>query len=128
MTDSVLLDTSFLIDFLRGHPAARSLWDSLSHEGVLFGCCAVNVEEVYAGMKSGEEGATDVFLQALRYYPISRAAARRAGAYRREFRQRGITLHTADTLISGVCAVLGLGLVTRNVEHFPMRDFAVIGY
>ena len=126
--EKALLDTSFLIDFLRGRQAAKVRWDALVREGVLLGCCAVNVEEVYAGMKPGEEEITASFLNALRYFPLSRAAARKAGEYRREYRLRGVTLHTPDALIAGVCAVFRLALVTRNVDHFPMKDFPVLDY
>jgi predicted nucleic acid-binding protein len=126
--EEALLDTSFIIDFLRGRGEARTLWDRLAAEGVIFACCAVNVEEVYAGMKRGEEAATGVFLRSLRYVPVTRAAARQAGKYRREFRERGVTLHTPDTLIAGVCAVFGLALVTRNADHFPMDDFPILTY
>ncbi len=127
-TESVLLDTSFIIDFLRGRPEAKSVWDAMGRDGVIFCCCAINVEEGFAGMKPGEEDDTLAFVRALRYYPISRAAARRAGTYRREYRLRGITLHTPDTLIAGVCSIHGLALVTRNLDHFPMKDFPVMGY
>lgn len=117
-----------MIDFLRGHSEAKARWDALVRDGVLLGCCAVNIEEIHAGMKPGEEKATGAFLGALRYYPLSRAAARKAGDYRREYRLRGITLHTADTLIAGVCAMFRLALITRNQDHFPMDDFPVLTY
>lgn len=128
MIERVLLDTSFIIDFLRGRPEAGKRWDSLIREEVILGCCAVNIEEVYAGMKPDEERITSTFLQALYYFNLTREAARKAGEYRREYRGRGITLHTPDTLIAGVCSYHGLALVTKNASHFPMDDFPVINY
>ncbi len=54
--------------------------------------CAVTVGEFYSGLQPLQHAQSDAFFSTLRYWDISRSAARQAGIWRREFRERGITL------------------------------------
>ena len=57
----VLLDTTVLIDVLRGRPAAARLGSLRGEQDVAF-VCAINVEEVIRGLRPGEEvGARRLF-------------------------------------------------------------------
>ena len=66
-----LLDTSVIIDVLNGKRNRDSLLRGLLSQGDLLACCAVNVSEVYAGMRPKEETKTEAFLQSLDYYEIN---------------------------------------------------------
>ncbi len=46
-----LLDTTVIIDYLRGKDKTVKLIRKLFFEGSFLGCCPINVIEVYAGMK-----------------------------------------------------------------------------
>ena len=46
-----LLDTTVIIDYLRGKEKAVKLLNKLSSEGSLLGCCPINIIEVYTGMR-----------------------------------------------------------------------------
>jgi predicted nucleic acid-binding protein len=87
--------------------------------GDRLGCCAVNVAEVYAGMRPGEAQATDALLNSLDYFEITREIARRAGEIKFQHARRGRTLSVPDTLIAAVALGYGLTLVTDNVKDFP---------
>lgn len=120
----LVLDTTVLIDVLRGRPAADRLEELLAADELLL-TTAVNVEEVIRGLRPAEQDAVDLLLDGLRIVPIRRQEAERAGRWRREFAARGITLHQADCLIAAAAYTAGGRLATANVKDFPMPGLAV---
>lgn len=121
---ALVLDTTVLIDALRGRPAAARLRELASRREVLL-TTAVNVEEIIRGLPPSEQSAADALFTAVRVLPIRESDARRAGAWRREYAVRGITLHQADCLIGAVATGIGARLATSNTKHFPMPELAV---
>lgn len=120
----LVLDTTVLIDALRGRPAAdriRGLLDA----GELLLTTAVNVEEIVRGLRATEHAAADSLLTGLRILPIRRGEAKRAGSWRRAHAERGITLHQADCLIAAATVGVGARLATANVKDFPMAELTV---
>jgi len=107
---SVLLDTTVLIDVLRGRPAVERLID-LRAVGTVPWVCAVNVEEVWRGVRRAEEAAVRRLFDGVRVVPISRAEGERAGAWRRDFAARGITLGQADCLIAAAAVIFANVLI-----------------
>jgi predicted nucleic acid-binding protein len=120
----VLLDTTVLIDVLRGRPAASRVL-SLRTGGRVPWTCAINVEEVWRGLRPQEEEAAGGLLDALRWVDLGRAEARRAGAWRRQFATRGMTLAQADCLIAAAAVAIGVPLATANPKDFPMEELKV---
>ena|SRR3954449_6944763 len=120
-----LLDTDIIIDTLNGKRRRYHLLTDLLEDGHLLACCAINVTEVYAGMRPGEESRTEEFLESLRYYPITSPVARIAGLLKRDFSKKGVTLSATDTIIAAVALDYGLTLITANRKHYPMKDLDV---
>lgn len=121
---ALVLDTTVLIDALRGRPAAARLRDLAARREVLL-TTAVNVEEIIRGLRQSEEAVADALFTAIRVLPVREPDARRAGAWRREHAARGITLHQADCLIGAVTVGIGARLATGNVKDFPMPQLTV---
>ena len=48
-----------------------------------------------------------------------------AGRWRREFAERGVTLHQADCLIAAAAVGVGAALATANVRDYPMAGVEV---
>jgi predicted nucleic acid-binding protein len=119
-----LLDTTVLIDSLRGLAAAERLRGLRESERVPY-ICAVNVEEVLRGARAEEEVAVARFLGGLRIAPLGRAEGERAGRWRRDFARSGLTLSQADCLIGAAAVGVGARLVTGNPRHFPMDELEV---
>jgi predicted nucleic acid-binding protein len=94
----------------------------LVEQGNILACCAINVAEVYAGMRPKEEERTSAFLGSLDYFPITFAAASLAGELKRDFAKKGATLSLADCMIAAVAIQYRVALITDNVKDFPMRD------
>jgi predicted nucleic acid-binding protein len=120
-----LLDTSVIIDVLNGKRGRRELLLGLVNQGHLLACCAINVTEVYAGLRPTEESATEELLRSLEYYHLTWPVARLAGLLKRDYRRKGATLTVADAMIAAVALVHGLTLMTDNVKDFPMKELVL---
>lgn len=117
MSDFVL-DTSILIDVLRGHEAAVELVAGL---GSVPACSEVTRVEVLRGMRGPERQATEHLLETVEWIVLDEPLARRAGALGRRWR-RGHDLSTSDLVIAATVEELEAELLTLNVRHFPMFE------
>ena len=123
--NTYLLDTSVMIDLLNGKRGRDALLMQLLSEGHLLACCSINVTELYAEMRPGEQAKTDSFIDSLEYYPVTKAVARHAGRLKYEWARKGATLSTADTTIAAVALAHNVVLLTDNRKHYPMPDLRV---
>ena len=121
----LLLDTGFLIDVLNDRRGRADLMERLIVERHPLACCAINVAEVYAGLRGPEAQKTETLLRQLTYVPINWEAAKLAGDLKREWARKGKTLTLTDTTIAAVCITEGLTLLTDNRKHFPMRELSL---
>jgi predicted nucleic acid-binding protein len=105
---------------LNGKRDRKAVLEGLLRQGNTLACCAINVAEVYAGMRSHEAEATNALLKSLDYYEISWEIARKAGELKFQQARRGRTLSLADTIIAAVALSNELKLITDNVRHYPI--------
>lgn len=120
----ILLDSTVLIDALRGRPAGERL-RALRRQGDEPWTCAISIEEIWRGLLPGEEAVAQRLVRGLRCAPLRASEGIRAGRWRREFAGRGITLHQADCLIAAAAAGINAHLATGNPADFPMDDITV---
>jgi predicted nucleic acid-binding protein len=118
----LLLDTTVLLDVLRARQNRRSLLAELLGGGHVLATAAINIGEVYAGMRLGEENRTEAFLSSLDCYPITGAIARRAGSLKSAWAHKGRTLSLADMMVAATALEHGLSLVTDNRKDFPLSE------
>ena len=116
----VLVDTSVLIDHLRGDPRAVALFASRSAAGDEIWSVTPVRTEVLAGMRRAEEARTRALLTALRWQDITVDLADRAGALAARYLRSHQGVDTVDYLIAAGVEHLGALLLTQNVRHFPM--------
>jgi predicted nucleic acid-binding protein len=114
---TVLLDTSVVIDILRGAAPAVAYARGLPEPPI---CSEITRVEVVRGLRSGERLATERLFATLRWVPVDEPIARRAGELGRRFRRSHQGLATADLIIAATVQELGCELATLNVRHFPM--------
>jgi predicted nucleic acid-binding protein len=119
-----VLDSTVLIDYLRGRPAVDRV-SALRAAGDVAATTGVNVEEIVRGLRPTEVGAVRSLFDGLLVLRIGRRAGWQAGTWRREFAARGVTLFQADCLIAAVAFVHGATLLTGNPKDFPMTGLAV---
>jgi predicted nucleic acid-binding protein len=115
----VLLDSSILIDLLRGHRPALDYVKALDQLPV---ASEITRVEVLRGVPSGERRMTERLLGTLGWLPIDEPIARRAGDLGRRWRGSHRGLATADLVIAATALEHDLALATLNVRHFPMFD------
>ncbi|HEV2689319.1 MAG TPA: type II toxin-antitoxin system VapC family toxin [Bryobacteraceae bacterium] len=118
----ILLDTSVIFDHLNGRFGRTAYLQHLLEQGHSLACCAVNITEVYAGIRQGEERRTEAFIDALECLPVTPAIARQAGLLRRDWRAKGQTLSYTDVTIAAVALANQAPLLTDNRKHFPEED------
>lgn len=121
----VLLDTTVLIDVLRGRAEALRRLAALRSSGDSPCTCAINVEEVVRGLRPSEHAAARTLVRALRLVPLRDAEGWQAGEWRRRYGARGTTLAQADCLVAAAALAAGGRLATGNPRRFPMRELAV---
>ena len=122
---SCLLDTDIAIDFLRRCDYARKLLEHRAGEGLL-AISTLTQLEIYRGMKTIEQQATNAFLDGLVSVAVDIQIARRAGSMPVENRTRGVTVGIADAIIAATALHLNVPLLTNNVEHYPFADLTVV--
>src|SRR5277367_6552969 len=96
----LLLDSSVLIDALRRRKGRREWLADLVRDGVVLSTSALNVAEVYAGMRPEEEERTKAFLTALECREITAIVAEAAGKLKKQWAQKGRSLTFADTIVA----------------------------
>lgn len=121
---ALLLDTTVLIDVLRGRPAAERLRSLRRSEEAPF-TSGINVEELMRGIRPGERRSVERLIDGLRIAPLGRREGETAGMWRRDFAARGVTLSQSDCLIAAAAVGVGARLATGNPKDFPMRHLVV---
>jgi len=122
---AILLDTTVLIDLLRGRPGAAGRLHALRLAGDQPYACAVNVEEIARGLREQEEQAAQSLFAGLRIVPLAADEGWRAGVWRRIFAAQGQTLAQSDCLVAAAAFSLGGRLATGNPRDFPMPGLTV---
>ena len=115
-----VVDTSVLIDHLRGDLRAVRVLTEAATEGHELLSATVVRTEILAGMRRGEEIATRKLLDHLRWIDITTEVADRAGELARRYLRSHPGVDTIDYLIAAATESVGAELKTQNVKRFPM--------
>ena len=115
----VLLDSSIVIDLLRGHQPALEFISGLD---AVPAASEITRVEVLRGVRSGERRMTERLLGTFGWIALDEPIARRAGDLGRRWRASHRGLATADLVIAATTLEHELDLATLNVRHFPMFD------
>lgn len=116
----VLLDTTVLIDCMRGNKSRPQLLAELVARRVVLATSAASVAELFAGLKPEHEARADALLRELEVIDVSYEIARQAGKLRYSWARRGKTLSLPDALIAATAIAAGAALATDNQRDFPM--------
>lgn len=116
---SVVLDTTILVDHLRGVGSATEYLASLDSRP---SCSEISRIEVIQGLRSSERRTAEGLFASIEWVPVSESVARRAGELGRRWRRSHSGIGIADLAIAATAQELSVGLATRNVKHFPMFE------
>lgn len=117
----LVLDTSVLIDHLRGRPpaAAALIPDAIARGDELWSSYVVRAE-VLAGMRPSEEDATRDLLRLISWHDVDESVSEAAGALGRSYLASHPGIEVADLIVAALARQLDADLKTTNVKHFPM--------
>jgi len=119
-----LLDTTILIDYLKG-TSVRERVNAFAQTNDFVCTTAINVEELYRGLRPKELKAAERLIEGLAVVPLGAVEGRRAGTWRREFAAKGFTLSQPDCLIAAAAWSSGAVLATGNPKDFPFKEVTV---
>jgi predicted nucleic acid-binding protein len=110
-----------IIEALRGRRRVIERLLAVESAGTPTYCCAVAWAEIYAGVRGGEEAATESFFRARGEVTLDAETGRRAGSYLSRY-ARSHALEIADALVAAAASTAGLLLWTLNRRDYPMPD------
>lgn len=117
---TVLVDTSILIDHLRGNSGARQVLRTAADSGQRVVASVVTKVEVLAGMRSAEEVKTRRLLDVVDWVDVDVAIAERAGTLANQYLRSPPGVDPIDYIIAATAQALDADLWTTNLKHFPM--------
>lgn len=125
-----LLDTSIIIDYLRGRDQVVKGIDDLNGEltsSVL--CLAELYEGVYRAKdkKAVKEAVSDFFSSLSSVFTLDESIAIKFGELRAMLKDQGNIIADIDIFIAATCIVNNLTLVTHNVRDFSrIRELLIL--
>jgi len=116
---SVVLDTTVLVDHLRGSSPAGEYIAAL---GAPPTCSEVTRIEVLRGLRPEERRGADRLFALITWVPVDEAVARRAGELGRGWLRSHPGIGVPDLAVAATAELLETQLATSNVKHFPMFE------
>ncbi len=117
---TVLVDTSVLIDHLRGNTEARQVLRTAADSGQRVAASVVTKVEVLAGMRVAEEVETRRLLDVVDWIDVDEAIAEQAGTLANQYLRSHPGVDPIDYIIAATAQALEADLLTTNLKHFPM--------
>lgn len=118
----IIIDTDVLIWVLRGQETWIERFEKMVRDaqGNVF-VTAVQIAEIYAGVRPKETQKVETFLTSLRSADLNDETGRVAGRYMNDYgKSHKVTL--ADAFIAATAVIKNLKLWTSNKKHYPMLD------
>ncbi len=123
MSLTVCLDTSFLIDLLRGSPAAEKKLQYYTDKYEPLTTTPISAAELFKGAYRARDRRREVakardVLEYLELLDLPLQACEQYGRLINELRSKGFSIGDLDTLIGSTALVHRQILLTRNKAHF----------
>ncbi|MBI1973606.1 PIN domain-containing protein [Candidatus Micrarchaeota archaeon] len=120
------LETTFLIDLMRGKQAVVSLMKELERVEGHLSIAVPSIMELWRGaclkVSAKEKEQVNQLLESMEViHSLDPQSAKEAGEIEAELRRKGITIETEDIMIAGIARSNREKLVTRD-QHFAQVD------
>lgn len=116
-----MLDTTVMIDQLRGVPEAVSAVHRAGRDGPLHGS-VVSRTELLRGAHPAELPRIGSLFDAIEWVEVTEDIADVAGALAARYRPSHSGIDVPDHLVAATTILLGAQLWTSNVRHFPVFE------
>ena len=117
---TIVVDTSVLIDHLRGDERAHRTLRAAADDGERLVASVVTRVEILAGMRADEETSTRRLMRVLDWIPVDDVIAEQAGQLAHRYLRSRPGVDPVDYIIAATTRTLDAALWTRNIKHFPM--------
>lgn len=117
---TVMLDTSIIVDHLRGDERAVRLLTELFEQEEQVWAATPTRTEILAGIRPREGKPMADLFEILSWVEIDTAIGDAAGELAQRYRSSHSGIDTTDYLIAAAAESIGARLVTLHVKHFPM--------
>ena len=123
-----LIDTDVMVDFFKHKDPAKALIARLSKHAVL-ALSTLTITELRSGWTKEQANWLLPRLYALcSVVPVTKEIAEQAGIWRQEYKSRGQSIGTPDTVIAATAYLHDYSLVTNNVKDYPMPELKLYKY
>lgn len=122
----MIIDSTFVIDVLRGSRSVADQLETVDRTGVPF-VSSITVMELAEGINrsdasESEHAAVEGLLADVNEITFDRASAFRAGELNAELIAAGEPIDETDVMVAATALVHGYPVVTRNTDHFDRID------
>jgi tRNA(fMet)-specific endonuclease VapC len=119
----VCMDTSFLVDLLRGREEAFRELEKAENEGERISTTAISVSELFEGAYKAKHSEKEVekvrqLLRRITLLDFSTQACETYGKLANELRSLGRQIGDLDTLIASIALTHNEPILSRNIGHF----------
>lgn len=120
MSERFLVDTDKWISFLNKRENAIDLISKLRKQGEIFSSI-LTIAELRAGWTDDmADNFLTIFYAHTKIVDVSRKIAELAGKFLKDYKTKGISLPTVDSLIASSAIIEDCQMVTGNKKDFPM--------
>ncbi|MEX0992822.1 MAG: type II toxin-antitoxin system VapC family toxin [Solirubrobacterales bacterium] len=119
---AVVVDTSILIDHLRGVDAARKLLSDAGRARRGVAASVLTKTELIVGAHRDDERRIQQLFAQVYWVPVVETLADQAGSLVARFKKSHRGIELVDYVIAATAIALDAPLLTRNVKHFPMFE------
>lgn len=118
----IFLDSTEFINFLRADPSTFAVFNKLLVSGYPLVTSAINIAEVYSGIRPRELEVWQELLGELEVYPVTLEIGRHAGELRNSAARKGRTLTLDDMIVAATCLAYDCVLLADNRKDFATID------
>ena len=123
-----VVDTTFVIDYLRDDPTAVERFDRFFADGDNVLINEIVVCEARVGLAAAQVRGLMTMLLPLEFIQPGPEAALNAGRWRGDVRRAGRNLSLADALIAAAAEASDASVLTRNVRDFSLTPVRIESY
>ena len=127
------LDTTFLIDLLRGDNSVSNLMEELQKHEEIMSIAAPSVMELWAGAclsnaSKVEKEKINELLSSLEILHFEEKSAKEAGEIEAELMNKGNIIETEDIMIAAIAKMHGEKVVTRDAHYSKIHGLKMLKY
>ena len=119
---TIMIDTSILLDYYRKTDKENSVWIRLIREGFRFAISSVTKYELYSGATSLQVSFWDDVLKSLEVISLDEASVDIAVEINAVLKKNRKQIDLADLFIAATAVSNGLPIATLNKKHFERVD------